>query len=221
MGEMIKTPKRKKTSWFSILKLYGGPFLGIFFAAGFSYTTYSFAFTLMNGFIPLVTFVSKTEVMQLNTILLLYDMLCLPLMGYLATRLGKEKVMIAGSVCSALFAIPMFSLLDCASPGTIMGVRIAMITFGVAFSAPYYAWAIERVPPPHRYFILSLGGALGSQLIGMPTSAICLWLYQTFGLSWTPGLYLQITSIMGGLSVFLFMRKESIPAFQSKRILKG
>lgn len=214
--EITEAPRVRQTSFFSILKLYGGPFLGILFAAGFSYTTYSFAFTLMNGFIPLVTLLSKTQVMQVNTVLLVYDMLCLPVMGYLASRLGKERVMIAGSVCSALFAIPMFYLLESASLGTVIAVRLAIISFGVAFSAPYYAWAIERVPPRHRYLILSLGGAFGSQFIGMPTSAICLWLYQTFGWSWTPGLYLQATSIMAGLSVFLFMRKEKILALRSK-----
>lgn len=209
-------PRGSETPVFSVLRQHIRPLLGILFAAGFSYTTYSFAFTLMNGFIPLVTSLSKVQVMQVNTILLIYDMLCLPVMGYLASRLGKERVMIAGSVCSTFFAIPMFYLLASASLSTVIGVRIAMISFGAAFSAPYYAWAIERVPPRHRYLILSLGGAFGSQFIGMPTSAICLWLYQTFGWSWTPGLYLQATSIMAGLSIFLFMRKEKILAWRSR-----
>lgn len=192
----------------AVLKLYFWPFLGIIFASGFSYTIYSLAFTLMNGFIPLVTVLSKAQVMQVNTLLLIYDMLCLPVMGYLAGRWGKEKVMMTGAVCSGLGAIPMFYFLDHASLGTVIGIRVAIITFGVAFAAPYYAWAIERIPSRHRYLILSLGGALGSQLIGMPTSAICLWMYQIFGWSWTPGLYLQATSIMAGLSVFLLMRQE-------------
>lgn len=130
--------------------------------------------------------------------------------------LSPFKVMIVGAVCSALFAIPMFYLLDHASLGTVIAVRLAIISFGVAFSALYYAWAIERVLPRHRYLILSLGGAFGSQFIGMPTSAICLWLYQTFGWNWTPGFYLQATSIIVGLSVFLFMRKEKVLDWRSK-----
>ena len=170
----------------------------------------------MNGFIPLVTSLSKTQVMQVNTLLLVYDMLFLPAMGYLASRIGKEKVMISGAFGSALFAIPMFDLLNHAALGTVIFVRLAIISFGVAFSAPYYAWAIERVPPSHRYLVLSLGGVLGSQLIGMPTSAICLWLYQTFGWSWAPALYLQATGAVAGLVVFLFMRKEKSLALQVK-----
>lgn len=213
---VVAVPRVRDMPVLSVLKQHIRPFFGILFAAGFSYTTYSFAFTLMNGFIPLVTSLSKTQVMQVNTVLLIYDMLCLPVMGYLASRLGKERVMIAGCVCLALFAVPMFHLLGSASLGTVIGVRLAIISFGVAFSAPYYAWAIERVPPRHRYLILSLGGAFGSQFIGMPASAICLWLYQTFGWSWIPGLYLQTTGIMAGLSVFLFMKQEKTLALRSR-----
>lgn len=198
----------------SVLKKYIWPFLGIFFASGFSYTTYSFAFTLMNGFVPLVTSLSKTQVMQVNTFLLIYDMLLLPVMGYLASRFGKERVMIAGAICSVFFAIPMFYLLDHASLGLTVAIRFVIISSGVAFSAPYYAWAIEHAPPRHRYLILSLAGAFGSQMIGMPTSAICLWLYQTLRWSWAPGLYLQTTGALAGLTVFLFMRKEKSPVLK-------
>lgn len=206
--QLIETPKiLERRELFSVLKRHIQPFIGIFFAAGFSYTTYSLAFTLMNGFIPLVTALSKTQVMQVNTLLLTYDMLLLPAMGYLADRLGKESVMITGAMCSVFFAIPMFYLLNHASLTTVIAVRLMIISSGVAFSAPYYAWAIEQVPPPHRYLILSLAGALGSQAIGMPASAVCLWLYKTLGLSWAPGLYLQAAGTLAGLAVFLFMRK--------------
>lgn len=206
--EWIEAPS-SRLQVVSALKKYFRPFLGIFFASGFSHTTYYFAFTLMNGYIPLVTEHSKTTVLQVNTILLIYDMLLLPLMGYLATHFGKERVMIAGAVCSVLFALPMCYFLDHASLGAVVFIRIAIISFGVAFAAPYYAWAIDRVPSSHRYLILSLAGAFGSQLIGMPASSICLWLYQTFGWSWAPGLYLQATGFLAAIAVLFFMRKET------------
>jgi MFS family permease len=216
MVEESAAPKVKKVHLFLILKRYAEPLLGIIFAAGFSYTTYSLAFTLMNGFVPLVTSLSKTQTMQVNTLLLVFDMLLLPIMGYVANRVGKEKVMLAGALCATVLAIPMFYLLDHASLGTVIAIRLAMISCGVAFAAPYYAWAMERVPSRHRYLILSLAAAIGSQCIGMPSSAICLWLYQTLGWSWAPGLYLQATGLMAGLAVFLFMRKEKMLALHAK-----
>lgn len=194
------------------LKEYKGAFLNIFLASGFCYTTYSLAFTLMNGYIPLITNLSKAQVMQVNTVLLLFDLFLLPCFGYLASRIGKEKVMLTGAIFLAIFAIPLFSLLNHANLATVIGVRIAIIIFGVAFSAPYYAWAIEQVPPRHRYLILSLGGALGSQLIGTPTSAISLWLYKSLGWSGAPALYLLVA---GSLAAWVVARsRKPIPALR-------
>ncbi len=164
--------------------------LSIIIAAGFSYTTYSLPFTLMNGFVPLVTSLTKTDVMQVNTALLVVDMLTLPLFGYLAGRWGKEKLMFAGAFWSAVGAIPLFYLLDGASLALVIAIRLILMLLGVAFAAPYHAWALERVAPEHRYTILCLGSAIGSQLIGGPASAVGLWLYQQLGWVFAPGLYL-------------------------------
>ena len=195
--EFVRAPKVA-----SELGQYKMCFLGIVLASGFSYTTYSLAFTLMNGYIPLITTISKTEVMQVNTLLLIVDMFLLLFFGYLASKIGKEKVMLGGALCSVFFAIPLFSMLQSASLFTVISVRFAIIFFGVAFAAPYYAWAIERVPPRHRYLMISLGGALGSQLIGMPTSAVCLWLYKTLGWSGAPALYLLVVGSFAALVVY-------------------
>lgn len=215
-SETSQLSKPQKKEFFLNFRKLIRPFLRIFFAAGFSYTTYSLPFTLMNGFVPLVTSLTKTQTMQVNTSLLVYDMLLLPIMGCLACRFGKERIMVVGAGTAVLFAIPLFYLLDQASLGTVIAVRLAIISSGVAFSASYYAWAIEQVPSQHRYLILSLAGACGSQLIGMPASAICLWLFQTFGWSWTPGLYLETTGTLAACAVLLSIKKEKSLALQSK-----
>ena len=202
----------KRPHWLATLKEHRSALLSIILASGFSHTTYSLAFTLMNGYIPLITSLSKTEVMKVNTSLLVVDMFLLPFFGYLATKFGKERVMFFGALCSVLAAIPLFSLLDHASLGRVIMVRLAIIISGVAFAAPYYAWAIERVPAHHRYLILSFGSAIASQLIGAPTSAICLWLYKTMGWSAAPGLYLVVVGMGACCVVYPFAR-----AFARKR----
>jgi MHS family proline/betaine transporter-like MFS transporter len=207
-AEFVNAPVTKNVSNLQSLKEYKLPLLSIILASGFSHTTYSLAFTLMNGYIPLITSLSKTEVMQVNTILLVVDLFLLPCFGYLASKFGKEKVMLAGALCSALSAIPLFSLLNHASLATVIAVRLVIILFGVAFAAPYYAWAIEEVPARHRYLILSLGSALGSQLIGTPTSAICLWLYKTLGWSGAPALYLLAAGSAAGFVVYRSIKKK-------------
>lgn len=219
--EFIESPKIKNGSGLQGLKEYKLILFCLILASGFSYTTYSLAFTLMNGYIPLITSLSKTQVMQVNTVLLGVDLLLLPCFGYLATQFGKERVMLAGAAGSVFSAIPLFSLLDHASLGVVIAVRLTIIVCGIAFAAPYYAWAMERVPPRHRYLILSLGGALGSQLIGAPASAICLWLYKVLGWAGAPALYLVVTGSGAGIVVYGFSRiGKSSPWIQKKGVVE-
>jgi MHS family proline/betaine transporter-like MFS transporter len=173
-----------------VLREHRHSLLAIILASGFSYATYAMPCVLMNGFVPLVTSLTKTAVMQVNTLLLIIDMLLLPVFGYLAHRFGKERVMFIGAFWSAVLAIPLFYLVGGASLWMVIAIRLILVILGVAFAAPYHAWALERVAPEYRYTILCLGSALGSQLIGGPASAVSLWLYQLTGWVWAPGLYL-------------------------------
>jgi MFS family permease len=198
---------------YEILRQNWKPLLAIISVAGFSYTTYSLPFTFMNGFIPLVTSITKSEAVQMNTFLLLIDMCALPLFGYLATRVSKEKIML----CSALFTLfssfPFLYFLPLASLTVLILIRTIIVLCGVAFSATYYSWIQELVAPQHRYTILSIGHAIGSQLIGAPTSAVSLWLFQKTGWSGAPAFYLMITSSLAALVIYRFsFLKRKIPS---------
>lgn len=206
--EFVASAKSRRTPVWQLATQHKAALVSLILASGFSYTTYSLAFTLMNGYVPLVTSITKAEVMQVNTGLLIFDMMLLPLFGYLANRWGKEKVMLSGAFLSAIGAIPLFYFLDHSSLGTVIGVRVAIVTFGVAFAAPYHAWALEQVPSSCRYTILSLGYTLGSQLIGAPTSAICLWLYKTMKWGASPGLYLLTIALIASYVVFRSIKSE-------------
>ncbi|MBS0615811.1 MAG: MFS transporter [Verrucomicrobia bacterium] len=151
-------------------------------AAGFAYSTYTMALVLMNGFIPLITSLSKAQMVSLNTGLLVLDFCLLPFFGWVATRISREKLMLGVAICVALLASFLLSALHNASLFTVIGIRICFVIFGVAFFAPFHAWAQQLVPPAHRYAIISFGYALGSQLLGGPTAAISLWLFKTTGI---------------------------------------
>lgn len=186
------------------------PWLAILFASGFSHTTYAIAFTFMNGYIPIVTSFSHAEAVQINTMLLIADFLLLPCFGFLAQKIGKERLMWGGALGSVLAAIPLFTLLDSGSFAIVIAVRMAIVTLGVAFAAPYYAWAVEQVEPSHRCRVLSLGGALGGLLIGAPSSAACLWLHQTGGGSFASGIYLLIAGAFACLALRLGRKKTIV-----------
>lgn len=147
-------------------------------AAGFSYACYSIALILLNGLIPLISPHTNAQMANLNTMLLMIDFFALPFFGWISSRLTREKVMFVSAFAIACLGLPLFALLENASLGLTILIRLCFVCGGVAFSAPFQAWANTLVPASHRYLIISLGYALGSQLLGAPTSAISLWFYE-------------------------------------------
>lgn len=185
-----------------VVRSHRSALLAIICVSGFSYTTYSLAVTLMNGYVPLITSLSKSQVMDINTLLLLLDFCLLPFFGYLAMRTSNQKVMMIAAASSVIVSIPLFLLLRDAALATVIAVRVLLILLGVAFSAPYHAWAQELIPPSCRYTIISLGYAIGSQAIGGPAPALSLWLYKTMGWTGAPALYLMVTAALAFFSVY-------------------
>lgn len=200
--------EKPRSSLLTILLSNKRAFISIILASGFTHVTYCLAFPFMNGFIPLITSLPKTAMVALNTKLLIADMLLLPFFGYIAYKWGKEKIMLAASLSATALALPLFSLLPEASLQTVIFIRICIIIMGVAFGAPYYAWAIDQVPTKHRYLILAFGSALGSQLIGAPTSAACLWLYKATSSPLMPSLYLMTSGACASLAVYYLKLKK-------------
>ena len=166
----------------NLREIYWKPLLVITFASGFGSACYSIAFVLMNGFIPLVSSLTKRDVMQINTYLLIWDLVLLIFFGWLAQKFSRRKVMFCSSLSVVLFAIPLISLLKGASLIDVIFVRAAFIAFGVAFFAPFQAWACQFVPREGRYTIMALGYALGTQLLGSPAAAIALFCFQKTGM---------------------------------------
>lgn len=172
----IKTPL--KALWSTLKEEKKNVFL-IMIVSGFSYASYTMALVVTNGFIPLVSSITKEEMASLNSILLILDFLLLPCFGYLASKISRETLMIASCFAVALLGIPLFSMLEAATLSTVIFVRIAFVLFGVAFSAPFYSWAQQLVQPKNRYLTIAFGYALGSQLIGSPAAAVSLWIFKS------------------------------------------
>ncbi len=182
--ESISNPKRSFSFGKSLADLakilwtYKKTLLSIMIVSGFSYATYSIALILMNGFVPLVSTLTKSQMMGLNTSLLVLDFCALPFFGWLSSRISREKLMLFSSLSVIVSAIPLFMLLKEGTLMNVLIVRICFVLFGVAFSAPFHAWAQQLIPPAHRYAVISFGYALGSQILGGPTAAISLWLFS-------------------------------------------
>lgn len=192
-----------KGDWLRSLWLYRWPFLQIVFASGFSYATYSMALVVINGFLPLVSFVPESQISYLNTTLLVLDFFALPLFGLLACRIPREKLMLGAALGCAIFGIPLFWGLQGASWERIVFIRACLVLLGVAFSAPFYAWVQSLIPPHSRYTIISFGYAIGSQLLGSPTSSLTLWLFHKTGSVAGAALYWVIFAVCCSICLIL------------------
>lgn len=209
-GEITSPVTKRKTS-FSIIRENYSAFLKIFLASGFSYANYSIAFLLTNGLVPLITSHSAEEMANMNSALLAIDLFLLPVFGWLAAKYSREKIMLIATLAIVFTSLPLFALLSEVDITLIFILRTFIVIFGVAFSAPFHAWAQAQVPNEHRYFLISLAYALGSQIIGGPTALISLWLFKMGGTAPYASIYWLFLSL--GMSFFLFRQwaKGTLP----------
>jgi MHS family proline/betaine transporter-like MFS transporter len=183
----IAEEKFPKKPFFSLRQLfvtiwkYKAPFILLVVTSGFSYACYYVSLVLLNGLVPLVTTVTKAEMMRLNTGLLFFDMLISPLFGLIASRYSAQRLMMISTSVAAALGIPLLGAFDGASYGWIVCLRLLLVTVGVAFSATYHSWSLTLIPYQHRYTLLSFSHSVGSQLLGAPTAALSLWLFHATG----------------------------------------
>lgn len=183
--------------------------------AGFSHATCSIALGFFNGFIPLISNVTKEQMVNLNTLLLIFDCFTLPIFGLMANRFSRKRMMILSAICTVVSGIPLFVQLEMASMPMIVAVRTIIVVFGVWFAAPFHSWAQQLVPAAHRYSVISFGYAIGSQLFGGPAAVISLWFFQQTHLVWTASCYWIVLAFATGVCLRFSQQKEEAAASNS------
>jgi MFS family permease len=101
----------------------------------------------------------------------------LPLLGWLADRLGRRPVYGAGVLITALWAVPAFGLLSTGRTELVFLAVIVAISVGHAAQyAPAAAFFAEMFPTRHRATGASLGYHLGAAVGGGATPLVAAWL---------------------------------------------
>lgn len=189
--------------------IYRKQLLLIAVTAGFANATYSIALVFMNGFVPLVSSLTKAEMMKVNTYLLVFDLCAFPFFGWVASKISREKQMLLASLGVLLFSAPLCVLLKEASLVTVIGIRVAFVLSAAAFFAPFHAWAQQLVPSTCRYAVISFGYALGTQLLGSPTAALALWSFQKTGMIASVAWYWMGLALASSLAIAMALRSRS------------
>jgi len=133
----------------------------------------------------------------------LLEMLTIPLFGLLSDRIGRKVLYIAGAIFSALFAFPLFSLLETRDT-TIITLTIALamsLSHGMMFG-PQAAFLPELFGTKVRYSGASLGCQVSAAISGgfapLIATALLAWENGTHSIS----LYMVCLSAITLVAVF-------------------
>jgi metabolite-proton symporter len=129
----------------------------------------------------------------LNGIMLgaLVELAAIPAFGMLSDRVGRRPVYLFGAVFTALFAFPLFWLLDSGSIGAVwLALALAFAFSHSAMYAPQAAFMSEMFGARVRYSGASLGAQLASVLAGGLSPFIATALLRQYGGGGPIALYL-------------------------------
>ena len=116
-------------------------------------------------------------------------------------RFGRVRTFQIGYVLLALWAIPMWFLIDSKDIALFFVAALVLtIPLGITYG-PQAALYAELFPANVRYSGVSVGYALGSILGGAFAATIAQWVIQTFGQSWVIGVYLVALSVISFVAV--------------------
>ena len=135
-----------------------------------------------------LTYATQQVAMDRNTVLngiLLasaLELVAIPVFGILSDRWGRRPVYLFGAIVTALFAYPMFLMLDTGSTPVVWTALIIAFVFShAAMYAPQAAFLSELFGARVRYSGASLGAQLASVLAGGLSPIIATLLLNRYG----------------------------------------
>jgi len=211
---MLTTEKIEKvqmpTPLLLLFKRYYRELTLIVITSGLSYANYYMTTSLLNGYLPLITSITKQEAMSANTLILGLDLLLLPLAGILSRKFAARKLLLFFSLFISLSALPLYTLLGSVSLLFTIAIRMVFVILGVGFSVALFPFYCSLTPEKDRYTLIALGQSVGSHLLGTSACSLSLYLYKKSGWIASPALYL---AAIGTASTFLIVRlRKRTPA---------
>ncbi len=197
----ISIEEKKKSDLFDAYKISNlrllwhnrGNLVRVALATCCSHITYAVPFVFMNIFVPQIsTIITVQMMMLLNTILLVFDMMFIPIVGQLTKHYNQQNVMICAALMLSITIIPLFMWLPQSSLIYVTAVRMWIVVWGLVFLCPLNFWFNSLFVGHDKYFLVGMGNAFGVALLGHMTTPICLSLWYMSGLIYAPAIYIAI-----------------------------
>ncbi|WP_295842296.1 MFS transporter [uncultured Microbacterium sp.] len=130
--------------------------------------------------------------------------------GRLSDRLGRVRTFQLGYLLLAVWAVPMWFLIDTANIVWYF-VALFVMTLGLGLSyGPQAALYAEMFPANVRYSGVSIGYALGAIMGGAFAPMIAEALLRSTGASWTIGLYIAVAALISLGAVSLIKETKGV-----------
>ncbi|MDT7611822.1 MAG: hypothetical protein QOG96_6325 [Pseudonocardiales bacterium] len=177
-----------RTSWRRVL-LAGGAFTVV-------NTTFYIYITFLQDYGVRILHMPRSTVLLAIAIVAIIQIPALAGFAAISDRIGRRKMYLAGSIGTAIWAFPLFWLVDTATGwGMTLGLLGGQITLSMMYG-PLAAFFSEMFSAKFRYSGASLGYQLGALLGGAISSLVAAWLFAEFHSNVPISLYIIAVSLI-------------------------
>lgn len=170
---------------------------------GFSYILYSAPLVFFNSFAALVTQLTIKDLMISNTLLMLFDLALLAILGPIMRKMDSKKLLLKIAAVTVVVSPVLFWCVPFVGGLGSIVIRMVIIILGVAFCIPLHQWYRSEFPANNRYTTTAIGYAIGSEVLGRSFPAVGLALWHLTHLSIVPGIYIALVGLCAYLSIAL------------------
>jgi MHS family proline/betaine transporter-like MFS transporter len=188
------------TSWRPILQIAG---LVVIHNVGF-YIVFTFLpsyFTKTLGF-------TKTDAFVSITVASLVALILIPPLGALSDRIGRKPLLIAGSLAFAVFAYPLFLMLNAGSLAVAIAAHAGLAAIESVFVCASLAAGAELFATRVRSSGYSIGYNVSVALFGGTAPYVATWLVARTGNDLAPAYYVIVAALVTLITV-LTMRETA------------
>jgi hypothetical protein len=149
----------------------------------------------------MITNIEEKTMIAVNSFMLFFDMVSIPLIGKLVSGYKPNHVMQIASTILALSIVPLWYFIEDSSIYYVTFVRFWIVIWGVVYMCPLNLWCKNQVRGEEKYMIVGMGSTFGASTIGKLTPFICLIIVH-YTDSYLPiALYIMIVFLLAGIVI--------------------
>ena len=160
-------------------------------------------------------------VLSINAVTIGVGLIRGPLFCALSDRVGRKPLLVTDNLLRALFAVPLFMLMQGAGATMVLACKVAFVflmSFMVGGSTVYLA---EAFPPHLRTSGMAISLNITTVLFGGILPLVSVWLTSTSGSSLAPACYLVVPASLTAVFVSRLSGLDSKPAVLSVPVVDG